>query len=98
MSPLLIPHSLRAAHPGYIQHHREGAQSRVVGMSRELQLERKDGSKIWTRFALSRVDISGKICYLALVRDATREMAQKEQTRLLLLAVDQHHQTRDCPG
>lgn len=85
---LLIPHSLRAAHPGYIQHHREGAQSRVVGMSRELQLERKDGSKIWTRFALSRVDISGKICYLALVRDATREMAQKEQTRLLLLAVD----------
>lgn len=85
---LLIPHALRAAHPDYIQHHREGAQSKVVGMSRELQLERKDGSKIWTRFALSRVDISGKICYLALVRDATREMAQKEQTRLLLLAVD----------
>lgn len=85
---LLIPHALRAAHPDYIQHHREGAQSKVVGMSRELQLERKDGSKIWTRFALSRVDISGKICYLALVRDATREMAQKGQTRLLLLAVD----------
>lgn len=85
---LLIPHALRAAHPDYIQHHREGAQSKVVGMSRELQLERKDGSKIWTRFALSRVDISGKICYLALVRDATWEMAQKEQTRLLLLAVD----------
>lgn len=85
---LLIPHSLRAAHPGYIQHHREGAQSRVVGMSRELQLERKDGSTIWTRFALSRVDISGKICYLALVRDASREMAQQEQSRLLLLAVD----------
>lgn len=29
-------------------------------MSRELQLEKKDGSKIWTRFALSKVSAEGK--------------------------------------
>lgn len=85
---MLIPHDLRAAHPDYIRHNREGGQARVEGMSRELLLERKDGSKIWTRFALSKVNVAGKIFYLALVRDASVEMEQKEQKRLLVLAVD----------
>ncbi|ORS65618.1 hypothetical protein BHS94_25025, partial [Escherichia coli] len=42
-------------HPEYIRHNREGGKARVEGMSRELLLEKKDGSKIWTRFALSEV-------------------------------------------
>lgn len=85
---MLIPHDLRPAHPDYIRHNREGGQPRVEGMSRELLLERKDGSKVWTRFALSKVNVAGKIFYLALVRDASVEMEQKEQKRLLVLAVD----------
>lgn len=85
---MLIPHNLRAVHPDYIRHNREGGQPRVEGMSRELLLERKDGSKIWTRFALSKINVEGKIFYLAFVRDASLEMEQKEQKRLLVLAVD----------
>lgn len=74
---MLIPRDLRPAHPEYIRHNREGGKARVEGMSRELQLEKKDGSKIWTRFALSKVSAEGKVYYLALVRDASVEMAQK---------------------
>lgn len=85
---MLIPRDLRPAHPEYIRHNREGGKARVEGMSRELQLEKKDGSKIWTRFALSKVSAEGKVYYLALVRDASVEMAQKEQTRQLIIAVD----------
>lgn len=85
---MLIPHDLRAAHPDFIRHNREGGQPRVEGMSRELLLERKDGTKVWTRFALSKVNVEGKIFYLAFVRDASVEMEQKEQKRLLVLAVD----------
>ncbi|MFK3716307.1 ABC transporter substrate-binding protein [Escherichia coli] len=73
---MLIPRDLRPAHPEYIRHNREGGKARVEGMSRELQLEKKDGSKIWTRFALSKVSAEGKVYYLALVRDASVEMAQ----------------------
>ncbi len=42
---MLIPRDLRPAHPEYIRHNREGGKARVEGMSRELQLEKKDGSK-----------------------------------------------------
>ena len=57
---MLIPRDLRPAHPEYIRHNREGGKARVEGMSRELQLEKKDGSKVWTRFALSKVSAEGK--------------------------------------
>ncbi|TBL26550.1 hypothetical protein EYY78_28140, partial [Escherichia coli] len=67
---------------------REGGTARVEGMSRELLLEKKDGSKIWTRFALSKVSAEGKVYYLALVRDASGATAQKEQIRQLVIAVD----------
>ncbi|EGD9198714.1 GGDEF-domain containing protein [Escherichia coli] len=43
---MLIPRDLRPAHPEYIRHNREGGKARVEGMSRELQLEKKDGSNI----------------------------------------------------
>ena len=51
---MLIPRDLRPAHPEYIRHNREGGKARVEGMSRELQLEKKDGSKIWTAIESER--------------------------------------------
>ena len=83
---MLIPRDLRPAHPEYIRHNREGGKARVEGMSRELQLEKRR-RKIWTRFALSKGSAEESLL-LALVRDASVEMAQKEQTRQLIIAVD----------
>ncbi|HAT6802694.1 TPA: oxygen-sensing cyclic-di-GMP phosphodiesterase [Citrobacter freundii] len=85
---VLVPFRLREEHPGFVRHNREGGESRVVGMSRELLLEQKNGNLIWTRFALSRVTVKGKVHYLAIVRDVSVEMARQEQTRLLVLAID----------
>ncbi len=86
---MLIPRDLRPAHPQYIRHNREGGKARVEGMSRELQLEKKKTAvKSGPVFALSKVSAEGKVYYLALVRDASVEMAQKEQTRQLIIAVD----------
>lgn len=85
---MLVPHSLRSKHSGYIQHNRKGGEPRVVGMSRDLLLEKKDGSIIWSRFSLSKVNTQGKIYYLALARDVSAEVEQREQKRLLIIAVD----------
>lgn len=49
---------------------------------------RKYGGAFASNFALSKVSAEGKVYYLALVRDASVEMAQKEQTRQLIIAVD----------
>jgi c-di-GMP-specific phosphodiesterase len=84
---MLIPASLRARHPSFIRSNREGGHSSVVGMNRELQLERRDGRLVWTSFALSKADVNGRVYYLAMARDVTAEVQRQEQNRLLLMAM-----------
>lgn len=85
---ILIPGPLKHVHGDYVHHHRDGGNSRVVGMNRELQLERKDGTQVWTSFSLSKIDVDGRIHYMAAARDVSKEVARREQNRLLLLAVN----------
>lgn len=87
MMPLL-PAALREVHGGYTHHNRAGGEPKVVGINREIPLERKDGRRVWTTFALSRIDIEGRIHYLALIRDIDEEVARREENRLLLLAIN----------
>lgn len=87
MRPLL-PESLRGVHGGYVRKNREGGLPKVAGMSREVLMERKDGQQVWAMFSLSKIDVEGRIHYLALVRDVSDEVAMREQNRMLLIAVN----------
>lgn len=85
---MLVPQAIRADHGGYIRKHRESGADRVVGMSREILVERKDGGTLWAVFSLSKIDVAGRIHYLALARDVSHEVARREENRLLLLAIN----------
>jgi c-di-GMP-specific phosphodiesterase len=85
---LLLPHSLHSVHGDYIRKNREGGQARVVGMSRDIRMERKDGRQLWASFSLSKIDVAGRIHYMALARDVSDEVLRREENRLLLLAVN----------
>ncbi|HBR1414445.1 TPA: oxygen-sensing cyclic-di-GMP phosphodiesterase [Klebsiella pneumoniae] len=85
---MLIPRELRGHHSSFIRHNREGGVDRVVGMKRELALERRDGSRIWASFALSRAEVNGEVHYLAMARDVTSEVQRQEENHLLLMAMD----------
>lgn len=87
MQPLL-PKALQAVHGGYMRSNREGGKPRAVGMNRDLLVERKDGRQLWVSFSLSKIDLAGRIHYLAFARDVSDEVARREQNRLLLLAVN----------
>lgn len=83
----LVPEELRLQHRTFIRLNREGGWPRVMGMNRELQLERSDGRLVWTSFALSKACVNDKVYYLAMARDVTAEVAQSEQNALLLQAI-----------
>ncbi len=84
---MLVPGELKGNHVSFIRYNRQGGQDRVVGMNRQLQLERRDGSRIWASFALSRAEVEGKIHYLAMARNVTAEVQRQEENRLLLMAM-----------
>ncbi|MFC4726915.1 oxygen-sensing cyclic-di-GMP phosphodiesterase DosP [Coralloluteibacterium thermophilus] len=87
MRPLL-PRELRGVHDGFTRKNREGGSPRVAWTSRELLMERKDGQRLWAAFSLSKIDVGGRIHYMAFARDVSAEVERREENRLLLLAVN----------
>ncbi|PYF79603.1 MULTISPECIES: PAS domain S-box protein [Marinomonas] len=81
---MLIPHELRANHDGYVQHHRDSGDDKIVGSSREVQLQRKDGVRVWVQLSLSQVLVGKQKHYTAFVREVTNERREQEITRQTL--------------
>lgn len=85
---VLLPPTLHAAHSDYVRRNREGGENRIVGSTRELRMERRDGKQLWASFSLSKIDVGGRIHYMAFARDVSVDVATREQNRLLLMAVN----------
>lgn len=75
---MLIPVQLRQHHDGYVNSHRTTGQDKIVGSSREVQLQHKNGHKVWVQLSLSQINVKGKKHYTAFVRDVTKERDARE--------------------
>lgn len=85
----LVPAELRAEHDSYVDNNRRTGVDKIVGTSREVEIQRKDGTRIWGSLSLSKVVVNGEITYTGFVRDQTelrRARSITEQT--LMQAVD----------
>nr|MBO2511842.1 diguanylate cyclase [Gammaproteobacteria bacterium] len=70
---MLVPQMIQAQHDAFINANRQSGRDKIVGTSREVQIERKDGGKVWGQLSLSKVHLGEKIVYTAFVKDITRE-------------------------
>lgn len=57
---MLVPSEHKANHDSYVNSHRRTGVNKIVNSSREVELERKDGKRIWVQLALSQVVLNGK--------------------------------------
>ncbi|PKF48971.1 PAS domain S-box protein [Enterovibrio nigricans] len=86
---MLVPKELRGFHDTYVNTNRQTKVDIIVGTSRDVELERRDGSKIWANLSLSRTDVAGEIGYTAFARDITKEkIAREENEQVLRQAID----------
>lgn len=86
---MLVPNEFQANHDNYVNTNRRTGNDKIVGNARELEMQRKDGSRIWVNFSLSKVDIGGNIGYTAFVRDiSAQRMAQESINQTLSQALD----------
>lgn len=85
----IVPKEVKAPHDGYVDANRTTGVNKIVGTSREVEVERKDGSRFWASLSLSKVEIGEDIQYTAFVKDITEERAAKERmNQTLEQAVD----------
>lgn len=75
---LLVPQEIRSNHDGYVNNHRKTGVDKIVGHSREVQLQRKDGKRIWVQLSLSQVKVGLEKHYTAFVREVTAERRGRE--------------------
>lgn len=81
---MLVPRMHQSNHDSYVNRHRETGENRIVGSSRELEIERKDGSKTWVNLTLSQLKIGRKLYYTAFARDCTKERAERSVVEQVL--------------
>jgi methyl-accepting chemotaxis protein len=75
---MLVPTEFQANHDNYVNANRETGQDKIVGTSRDVEVERKDGRRIWANLSLSRAVIDDKITYTAFVKDITEQRRSQE--------------------
>jgi PAS domain S-box len=88
-SKWLVPQAIQANHGNYVYANRETGQDKIVGTSREVRVERKDGKELWGRLSLSKVRLADRTLYTAFVRDVTEEVEQRELQRMLSLVANE---------
>ena len=75
---MLVPSELRSTHDQLVNANRTTRVDKIVGKSREVEIECKDGKRTWCNLALSRIIMGENIQYTAFVRDITEEREQRE--------------------
>ncbi|WP_283164159.1 PAS domain S-box protein [Shewanella corallii] len=81
---MLVPKEFQPNHDEFVNRNRRTGNNKIVGTSRELKLETKDGREIFVAFSLSKVDIDGSIGYTAFVRDITAQRETQESVNQTL--------------
>lgn len=85
---MLVPKEIQSNHDDLVNANRKTGVDKIVGTSRNVEINRKDGSKLWGNLSLSKVEIDGSVLYTAFVKDVTLELEQAERVKLLSLVAD----------
>ncbi len=85
---MLVPKAIQSNHDNLVNSNRTTGVDKIVGTSRDVEVETLDGRKIWANLSLSKVKLEHKILYTAFVKDITAEKLQREEFSLLSLVAN----------
>ena len=86
---LLVPKMHREQHDGYIHNNRRTGHNKIVGTTREVIIERKDGQALWGLLSLSKIELEDRILYTAFVKNIDAEVNRREEFKVLSLVANE---------
>ena len=78
---VLMPEPHRTGHDGYLDRYLETGEAGIIGVGREVQGIRKDGSAVPLYLGVSEVEIGGSRRFAGIVRDLTQGKAAEAELR-----------------
>jgi two-component system sensor kinase FixL len=68
---MLMPEPRRSEHDQYIRNYRETGKAKIIGIGREVEGKRKDGSLFSFNLGISEVKIKDEVIYTGIINDLT---------------------------
>lgn len=75
---MLMPEPYHSAHDGYLANYHRTGEAKVIGIGREAEGRRKDGSTFALDLAIARLELPGGIVYSGIVRDISERKANEQ--------------------
>ncbi|MDO8250739.1 MAG: EAL domain-containing protein [Rhodoferax sp.] len=80
---MLMPEPVRSHHDAYLQQGQSTGQASIVGLLREVEGRREDGSVFPMSLSVSRISRAGQPIFVGVVRDITQHRQDEEEIRRL---------------
>lgn len=77
---MLMPEPDRSRHDGYLEHYIKTGEKKIIGIGREMDAGRKDGSRVPIRLTVSELELDGGRHFLGIIHDLTLD--KKRQSEL----------------
>ena len=78
---VLMPEPDHSHHDGYIAHHLETGERRIIGIGRDVKARRRDGESFPVHLSVGELIIDGEVHFTGILHDLTRRSALEEQLR-----------------
>lgn len=83
-----VPSEHKKPHDGYVDANLKTGVNKIVGTGREVEVERKDGTRVPVLLTMSKAQVGDKTYFTAIVKDITLEKKSRAQAENLKSAVD----------
>lgn len=78
---ILMPEPHRSAHDSYLHHYLKSGQAKIIGVGRDMEAVRKDGSIFPIRLAIGEAKLSGEGIFVGFVTDLTERQTMENIVR-----------------
>lgn len=86
---ILMPEPYHSEHDGYLERYQKTAIPHIIGIGREVQGQKKDGTIFPIRLAVSEVPLTDETIYTGIIHDISKEKAATAQIKQMNLELEQ---------